>query len=97
MLRAAESGSRLDLTAVVKLLAARGIIRLMVEGGPTLAMALIAADLVDEAILFHSPKVVGEDGLDALDGAALAVLTQRLKRVISESVGPDRQEIYVRG
>jgi diaminohydroxyphosphoribosylaminopyrimidine deaminase/5-amino-6-(5-phosphoribosylamino)uracil reductase len=97
VLRAAESGSRLDLTAVVKLLAARGISRLMVEGGPTLTMALIAADLVDEAILFHSPKVVGEDGVDALDGAALAVLTQRLKRVISESVGPDRQDIYERG
>ena len=47
---------------------ASGITRLMVEGGPTLAAAFIAADLVDEAILFHSAKVVGADGIDALDG-----------------------------
>ncbi len=35
------SEGRLDLAAVLKLLAARGITRLMVEGGPTLAAALI--------------------------------------------------------
>ena len=52
-------------------LAARGITRLMVEGGPTLAAALLAADLVDEAVLFRSPKVVGPDGIDALDADAV--------------------------
>ena len=52
---------------MLELLAARGITRLMVEGGPTLAAALIAADLVDEAVLFHAAKVVGAEGLDALD------------------------------
>ena len=68
-MRAAQSDGRLDLAAVLKLLAARGITRLMVEGGPTLAAALLAADLVDEAVLFHSPKVVGADG-DRCAGAA---------------------------
>ena len=53
----------------------------MVEGGPTLAAAFIAADLVDEAVLFHSDKVVGADGIEALDAAALAMLKQRLKLV----------------
>jgi len=96
VLRAGRSGQGLDLTAVLKLLAARGITRLMVEGGPTLARRLIAADLVDEAILFHADKIVGANGLDALDAAALATLTGRLKRVAREPVGADQQDDYRR-
>jgi diaminohydroxyphosphoribosylaminopyrimidine deaminase/5-amino-6-(5-phosphoribosylamino)uracil reductase len=69
---------------------------LLAEGGPTLAAALIAADLVDEAILFQSAKIVGEDGIDALDDAAMAQLTQRLKPVRNEAIGPDRQLICAR-
>jgi diaminohydroxyphosphoribosylaminopyrimidine deaminase/5-amino-6-(5-phosphoribosylamino)uracil reductase len=97
VLRAGERGGRLDLGAVLKLLAARGITRLMVEGGPTLAAGLIAADLVDEAVLFHAAKVVGAGGIDALGGTAMAALTQRLKRLASEPVGADRQDLYERG
>ena len=97
VLRAAASSDRLDLAAVLKLLAGRGITRLMVEGGPTLAAALIAADLVDAAILFHSAKSLGDDGIDAFDPAASATLMQHLKRVASETVGSDRQDVYERG
>jgi diaminohydroxyphosphoribosylaminopyrimidine deaminase/5-amino-6-(5-phosphoribosylamino)uracil reductase len=97
VLRAGESGGRLDLAVVLKILVARGITRLMVEGGPTLGAALIAADLVDEAIFFHAAKVVGAGGLDALDAAVLMALTRRLKCVTSEPVGADRQDLYERG
>ena len=97
VLRVGGAGGRLDLAAVLKLLAARGITRLMVEGGPTLAAALLAADLVDEAMLFHAAKIVGADGIDALDRVALAALTQHLKQGPSEPVGADRQDIYERG
>ena len=68
----------------------------MVEGGPTLAAAFLAADLVDEAILFHSAKVVGPDGIDALDGSAMTALRQRLEHINSEQIGPDRQETFER-
>jgi diaminohydroxyphosphoribosylaminopyrimidine deaminase/5-amino-6-(5-phosphoribosylamino)uracil reductase len=96
--RAAECGNGLELTAVLKLLAERGITRLMVEGGPTLAGALVAADLVDEAVLFHSSKIVGADGIDALNGLPLAALTQssRLGRVTTEPVGADRCDVFGR-
>jgi diaminohydroxyphosphoribosylaminopyrimidine deaminase/5-amino-6-(5-phosphoribosylamino)uracil reductase len=97
VMRAGESGGRLDLAAVLKLLGRRGVTRLMVEGGPTLAAALIARDLVDEAILFHSAKAVGAGGIDALDGGAMTTLTARLKHVTSEPVGPARQDFYERG
>ena len=56
VLRVEGSRGRLNLTSVLKLIARRGITRLMVEGGPTLASALLAADLVDEANLFVSPR-----------------------------------------
>jgi diaminohydroxyphosphoribosylaminopyrimidine deaminase/5-amino-6-(5-phosphoribosylamino)uracil reductase len=81
--------------AVLKLLAERGITRLMVEGGPVLAAAFIAADLVDEAILFHAAGIIGSDGVDAFAGDA-AALMQRLKQVKVEPVGADRQEFYER-
>jgi diaminohydroxyphosphoribosylaminopyrimidine deaminase / 5-amino-6-(5-phosphoribosylamino)uracil reductase len=90
------SGGRLDLAAVLKLLAGRGITRLLVEGGPTLAAALIAADLVDEAHLFQSPKTVGADGIAALEPAAKAALAKALKLFESRSVGVDRQDTYER-
>ena len=94
--RTAEKNGRLDLPAVLKLLASRGVTRLMVEGGPTLASALIGTDLVDEAILFHSPVVIGEDGVTALEPRVHAMLCQHLKCIFSEPVGSDRQEKYER-
>ena len=98
VLRAAQSDGRLDLAAVLKLMGARGVTRLMVEGGPTLAAALLAADLIDEAVLFQSSKVVGTDGVDALNGLPLAALTQspRLKCVMSEPVGADTRLVFER-
>jgi len=96
VLRSPQSTDPLDLKDALEFLAAKGITRLMVEGGPTLAAALIAADLVDEAYFFHSVAIVGADGIDALDGPATAGLAKRLKRVISEPVGPDRLDLYER-
>jgi diaminohydroxyphosphoribosylaminopyrimidine deaminase / 5-amino-6-(5-phosphoribosylamino)uracil reductase len=98
VLRSDAAKGRLNLAAVLELLAGRGITRLMVEGGPTLAAALVAADLIDEAVLFQSPKVVGADGVDALDGLPLAALTQslRLTSVRSEAIGGDMCEVFVR-
>jgi diaminohydroxyphosphoribosylaminopyrimidine deaminase/5-amino-6-(5-phosphoribosylamino)uracil reductase len=96
VLRSPGSNDPLDLKDALGFLSAKGITRLMVEGGPTLASALVRADLVDEAVLFHSDKIVGADGIEALDADALAILKQRLKLIATESVGPDRQETYER-
>jgi diaminohydroxyphosphoribosylaminopyrimidine deaminase / 5-amino-6-(5-phosphoribosylamino)uracil reductase len=88
-----------DLVAALKLISARGITRLMLEGGPTLAAAFVAADLVDEAVLFRSPGHLGPDAIDALDGLPLSALTAspRLRFVGKESVEPDTCEIFERG
>lgn len=94
--RVDETQGRLDLDEVLKVLAAEGITRLMVEGGPTVAAAFVAADLVDEAILLRSPKEIGDTGIDALEGMKLETLTGKLKSLSSEALGADTIEHYER-
>jgi diaminohydroxyphosphoribosylaminopyrimidine deaminase/5-amino-6-(5-phosphoribosylamino)uracil reductase len=83
---------------VLKLLAQRGITRLMVEAGPIVAAAFLRADLVDEATLLRSPSAVGADGIDALDGLPLSALTRspRLNAIGGEALGADRIEMFER-
>jgi diaminohydroxyphosphoribosylaminopyrimidine deaminase / 5-amino-6-(5-phosphoribosylamino)uracil reductase len=98
ILRATQREGRLDLADVLKSLAARGITRLMVEGGPIVAAAFLAADLVDEANLFQSSTPIGADGIDALEGLPLTALTQspRLDPIAREPVGVDTLAVYER-
>jgi diaminohydroxyphosphoribosylaminopyrimidine deaminase/5-amino-6-(5-phosphoribosylamino)uracil reductase len=88
----------LHLPSALKLIAARGITRLMVEGGPTVAAALLQADLIDEAVLFRAPAAIGPGGVDALEGLPLASLTHssRLKCLGSAPIGTDTVEHYER-
>jgi diaminohydroxyphosphoribosylaminopyrimidine deaminase/5-amino-6-(5-phosphoribosylamino)uracil reductase len=97
MVVATRSG-KIDLGAALKLLAQRGITRLMVEAGPMLAAAFVRADLVDEAALFRSPKDIGREAIDALDGLPLSALTRspRLESSGIESLGQDTLEMFQR-
>ena len=52
-------------------LAMRGITRLLVEGGPSVAQVFLAADLVDEAIIYQGAKPAGIDGLLPLSAKVL--------------------------
>jgi diaminohydroxyphosphoribosylaminopyrimidine deaminase/5-amino-6-(5-phosphoribosylamino)uracil reductase len=96
VLRVPAQAGRLHLATTLRVLAERGITRLMVEGGPTVAAALLAADLVDEAALFRSPKIIGPDAIDALAGQPLATMTQRLTAVSREAIGDDSVEFFAR-
>ena len=98
VMRAPADSERLDLGAVLRLLAGRGITRLMVEGGPTLAASLVSADLVDEAALFRSPHLIGGGGINALEGLPLTALTKspRLVSDGTERVGLDTVEAFER-
>jgi diaminohydroxyphosphoribosylaminopyrimidine deaminase / 5-amino-6-(5-phosphoribosylamino)uracil reductase len=94
----AAGASRLDVGAALRLLARRGITRLMVEGGPTLAASLVSADLVDDALLFRSPHLIGGGGIDALEGLRLTALT-RSPHLVSrgtERLGLDTMEVFER-
>jgi riboflavin biosynthesis pyrimidine reductase len=65
-----------DLRAVLADLRARGIERLLCEGGPTVNRALLDAGLLDELFLTLSPVVSGEGPPIVADGAS-APLTLR--------------------
>jgi diaminohydroxyphosphoribosylaminopyrimidine deaminase/5-amino-6-(5-phosphoribosylamino)uracil reductase len=99
VVRVDSEGNRLDLASVLRALAERGITRLMVEGGPTLAAAFLAADLVDAAALLRSPHLLGGGAINALEGLPLTALTQspRLAPCGIERLGLDRMEMFERG
>ncbi|MBS7546112.1 bifunctional diaminohydroxyphosphoribosylaminopyrimidine deaminase/5-amino-6-(5-phosphoribosylamino)uracil reductase RibD [Ancylobacter oerskovii] len=86
----------LDLAAALRLMAARGITRAMVEAGPRLSAAFLKADLVDEASLFEAPTLLGRNGLEALEGLPLAAFDTYLTTVETERHGPDRLRILRR-
>jgi diaminohydroxyphosphoribosylaminopyrimidine deaminase/5-amino-6-(5-phosphoribosylamino)uracil reductase len=94
--RVDDDNGKLDLDGVLKVLAGEGIARLLVEGGPTVAASFVATDLVDEAALIHSDKLIGEGGIAPLEGMALDALTSRLHARGSETLGSDTLERYER-
>ena len=98
VLRSTLDGGSLHLPSVLKLLAVRGLTRLMIEGGATLATALVWLDLVDEAIVSRGNITIGVGGVDALDGLPLTVLTAS-PRFVSRGVelaGADTIEAFDR-
>lgn len=88
----------LDVTAVVRDLARRGITRLMVEGGSRVAAAFLAAGLVDRVLWFRAAKVIGADGLAAVAELGLDRLADcpDFARLAVEPVGSDMVEVYER-
>jgi diaminohydroxyphosphoribosylaminopyrimidine deaminase/5-amino-6-(5-phosphoribosylamino)uracil reductase len=70
----------------------------MVEAGPILAAAFLQADLVDEAMLLRSPRILGAEAIDALEKLPLETLTRssRLVSAGTEQIGADRAEFYWR-
>jgi 5-amino-6-(5-phosphoribosylamino)uracil reductase len=63
------AGDPLDLSAVLADLAARGVRRLMVEGGGTVHAQFLAAGLADELHLVIAPIFVGDPAAPRITGA----------------------------
>jgi len=87
----AASNMGIDLPEALAALAQRGITRLLVEGGASLAAALLRADLVDRLVWFHAPSVMGGDGWPAAQAFGVARLAdmQRFERVADRAMGAD--------
>ncbi|MEN5101356.1 bifunctional diaminohydroxyphosphoribosylaminopyrimidine deaminase/5-amino-6-(5-phosphoribosylamino)uracil reductase RibD [Stenotrophomonas sp. TWI809] len=82
---------RLDLGAVLAMLAERGINDVHTEAGATLAGALLAGGWVDELLLYQAPTLLGEHGLPLLSGLGIHAMEQqrRLRVVDRRQVGED--------
>lgn len=92
------AGRRLDLAEVLAKLAEEGYQRVLAEGGAEVASSLVAADLLDEVMIFRAPVVVGPDGVRALGGTALSAIERspRYRMIETGQVGDDIMRRYVR-
>ena len=71
-----------DLSGAVAALHARGLNRLLCEGGPSLFGSLLAADLVDELCITIAPQLNSGDSRRIVDGAPEAARAMRLLEVL---------------
>jgi diaminohydroxyphosphoribosylaminopyrimidine deaminase/5-amino-6-(5-phosphoribosylamino)uracil reductase len=82
----------LGVRDALETLASRGITRVLVEGGPTVARAFLDADLIDEVVIFQGVKRAGEDGLMPFvtEGLDRVTASRHFTQVEARSFGPDR-------
>lgn len=86
---------RVDLAAALSVLGDRGLTRVLVEGGATVAASLMRAGLVDEIVWFRAGAVMGDDGLPAVAGTGVAMLREMQRYALHsvEAVGDDVMEV----
>lgn len=80
----------LDVTALLAELHARGVRSVLLEGGPTLAGAFLAAGAVDTVVGYLAPALLGA-GPHALGPAGISTLAQALRLDVTDvaRLGPD--------
>jgi diaminohydroxyphosphoribosylaminopyrimidine deaminase / 5-amino-6-(5-phosphoribosylamino)uracil reductase len=89
---------RLSLEVVLESLAAEGVTRVLVEGGPTIAGAILAADLVDEVVIGHGTEALGSKGRKPAGDHGLEFLADatRWQTVDERMIGADRLTVHRR-
>lgn len=91
------TGGHIDLGLALAFLGARGLTRVLVEGGSELAAALLRGRLVDRLVWFQAPLVIGGDGLPAVAALAADALAEcvRLERSHSLMLAHDAVQAYI--
>ncbi|GAA4516914.1 MULTISPECIES: bifunctional diaminohydroxyphosphoribosylaminopyrimidine deaminase/5-amino-6-(5-phosphoribosylamino)uracil reductase RibD [Nonomuraea] len=90
LLRVPRDGRGLDLHALLKELAAREVVSVFLEGGPTLAGAFLARGLVDRVVAYVAPALLGA-GAAALGEAGVRTIGEAHRLIFDEvsPIGPD--------
>ncbi len=91
-----ETDGQLHLTDALHALAAKGLTRILCEGGGTLAAHLIRENLVDDLALYTAGCLIGADGTAALAPLGLTALKDapRLTLTESQTLGPDQFSLW---
>jgi diaminohydroxyphosphoribosylaminopyrimidine deaminase/5-amino-6-(5-phosphoribosylamino)uracil reductase len=86
----APDGRGVDVAALLAELLARGVRSVLLEGGPTLAGAFVAAASVDTVTAYLAPALLGA-GPAALDGGGISTIAQALRLDVTDvaRLGPD--------
>jgi diaminohydroxyphosphoribosylaminopyrimidine deaminase/5-amino-6-(5-phosphoribosylamino)uracil reductase len=89
---------RLNLVVALESLAAEGVTRVLVEGGPTIADAFLEADLVDEVVIGHGTEKLGAKGRQPVGNRGLEFLRDpdRWQTVDARKIGADRLSVHRR-
>ncbi len=87
-----------DVAAILADLGRQGLTRILCEGGGDLAAQLLAADLVDDLILFSAGLALGASGLPAIGALPVAPLADhsRFRLVETRVLGPDLMALWTR-
>ena len=96
MLAAKPAQDGLDLQDLMQKLAARGLTRILVEGGSRLAASLIKFGLVDRLEVFHAGVLLGASGIPALGALPFDRLDEHpsLRQIESRVLGNDHLSIW---
>jgi diaminohydroxyphosphoribosylaminopyrimidine deaminase/5-amino-6-(5-phosphoribosylamino)uracil reductase len=94
LIERASADGRVDLPAVLSDLARRGVNELHVEAGERLNAALIAADLVDEFLLYIAPRLLGPGrSIAALPALVRIIDAPSLRFIDTTACGDDLRVI----
>lgn len=98
LISCAAAPDGLDLGEMLQALAARGLTRVLCEGGGALAAGLLRLGLVDEMVVFTAGKVIGADGRTGMGPLGLAALAKapRFDLVQVRAVGADVLQVWRR-
>lgn len=93
-----QADGQLDLSAMMQSLGARGLTRVLCEGGGRLAAALLAVDLVDEVICYTAGLVLGSEGVPAVGalGTDSLQLAPKYRLAEVDRIGPDTRTRWLR-
>ena len=87
-----EAPTGVDLEELARALGERGVLELMVEGGPRLQASLWAAGLADRLVWYLAPLAIGGQAAPGLlggDGAATLAGARRLRLASADRLGDD--------
>lgn len=90
--RVGARAGKVDVKRLMKKLGAEGVLSVLVEGGGTLAAAVLAAGLVDRVYFFVAPRLIGGVGaLTPVEGAGVSRLAEawRIEALQVRRVGQD--------
>jgi len=89
--REAKARGHVELRAVLKRLAAEGLLHVLVEGGAEVHASFLRAGLWDELLLFVAPKLIGHEGKTWTGALGVKEMAKALTlgALTVEPVGPD--------